>query len=64
MKSKGVYEKPIILITRNMRMCSEEGKKFEVPHLEQHRILNARNLGDRNKIIPMQIEPISVVCDI
>lgn len=61
MKPKGVYEKPIILITHNMRVCSEEGKKFEVAHLEQHRIvhriLNAKNLGDRNKVIPMQIEP-------
>lgn len=62
MKLKGVYEKPIILITHYMSMCSEEGNKFEIAHLEQHRairnILNATNLGYRNKVIPIQIEPI------
>lgn len=62
MNSKGVYENPIILITHNMSVCSEEGKKFEIAHLEQHRIvrriLNAMNLAYRDKVIPMQIEPI------
>lgn len=62
MKSKYVFEKLIILFTHNMRMCSEEGKKFQIAHFEQHgivhRILNAMNLGYRNKVIPMQIKPI------
>lgn len=62
MNSKGVYENPIILITHNMSVCSEEGKKFEIAHLEQHRIvrriLNAMNLAYRDKVIPMWIEPI------
>lgn len=62
MKSKGVYEKPIILITHNMSLCPEEGKKFAIAHLEQHRtvckILNATNMGYRNKVIPVQIEQI------
>lgn len=31
-------KKLIILITHNMNVCSEEGKKFEIAHLEQHRI--------------------------
>lgn len=45
-----------------MNMCSEEGKKFEIAHLEQHRtvckILNATDMGYRNKVIPVQIEQI------
>lgn len=59
-KLKGVYEKPIILITHNMTVCSEEGMKFEIAHLEQHRIihgiLSATNLEYKNKAMPMQIE--------
>lgn len=59
---KGVYEKPIILITHSMTLCSEEGKKSEVAHLQQHkiihRILSATNVGCRNKATPMQTEPI------
>lgn len=41
-------------------MCSEEGKKFEIAHLEQHRIihgiLSTRNLEYKNKARPIQIE--------
>lgn len=62
MKSKDVFEKLIILITHIIRVCSEEGKKFQITHFEQHgivhKILNATNLGYRNKVIPMQIKPI------
>jgi hypothetical protein len=43
-----------------MTVCSEEGMKFEIAHLEQHRIihgiLSATNLEYKNKAMPMQIE--------
>jgi hypothetical protein len=63
MKSKGVYEKPVILITHNMTVCSEVRKKFEIAHLEQHRIihgiLSVTSQGCRNKVILMQIVNLS-----
>lgn len=41
-------------------MCSGEGKKSEIAHLDQHRIirriLSATNLEYKSKVMPIQID--------
>lgn len=44
-------------------MCSGEGKKSEIAHLDQHRIirgiLSATNLEYKSKAMPIQIDSLS-----